>query len=93
MYKKLFMFLDQMILDLFTRELFPIVCIWKNASVLPMAPAPVNSINTLKQSQQRHGIVKCIKEPAAERKIKPMFTFRLSTIQDETTTVTENYPT
>ena len=34
----------------------------------------------------------CIKEPAAERKIKPMFTFRLSTIQDKTTTVTENYP-
>ena len=93
MYKKLFMFLDQMILDLFTRELFPIFCIWKNASVLPTAPAPVNSINTLKQSQQRHGIVNCIKEPAAERKIKPMFTFRLSTIQDETTTVTENYPT
>ena len=82
-----------MIPDLFTRELFPIFCIWKNASSLPMAPAPVNSINNLKQSQQRHCIVNCIKEPAAERKIKPMFTFRLSTIQDETTTVTENYPT
>ena len=82
-----------MILDLFTRELFPIFCIWKNASVLPMAPAPVNSINTLKQSQQRHCIVICIKEPAAERKIKSMFTFRLSTIHDETRTVTENYST
>ena len=93
MYKKLFMFLNQMILDLFTSELFPIFCIWKNASALPMAPVPVNSINILKKSQQRHCIVNCIKEPAAERKIKPMFTFRLSTIQDETTTVTENYPT
>ena len=130
MYKKLFVFLDQMILDLFTRELFLIFCIWKNASALPMAPAPVNSINTLKlersrwkfctgwsltcwrvscflyfvpapvdsintlkQSQQRHCIVNCIKEPVAERKIKPMFTFRLSTIHDETTTVTENYST
>ena len=82
-----------MILDLFTRELFPIFCIWKNASALPMAPAPVNSINTFKQSQQRHCIVNYIKEPAAERKIKPMFTFCLNTIQDETTTVTENYPT
>ena len=82
-----------MILDLLTRELFPIFFIWKNTSALPMAPAPVNSINTFKQSQQRHCIVNCIKEPAAERKIKPMFTFRLSTIQDETTTVTENYPT
>ena len=81
-----------MILDLLTRELFPIFCIWKTASALPMAPAPVDSINTLKQSQQRHCIVNCIKEPAAERKIKPMFTFRLSTIQDKTTTVTENYP-
>ena len=82
-----------MILDLFTRELFPIFSIWKNASASPMTPAPANSINTLKQSQQRHCIVNCIKEPAAERKIKPMFTFCLSTIQDETTTVTENYPT
>ena len=69
-----------MILDLFTRELFPIFCIWKNASALPMAPAPVNSINILKQYQQRHCIVNCIKEPTAERKIKSMFTFRLSTI-------------
>ena len=58
-----------------------------------MTPAPANSINTLKQSQQRHCIVNCIKEPAAKRKIKSAFTFRLSSIQDETTTVTENYPT
>ena len=90
MYKKLFMFLNQMILDLFTRELFPIFGIWKNASALPMVPAPVNSINNFKQSQQRHCIVNCIKEPAAERKMKSTFTFRLSTIQDKTTTVTEN---
>ena len=82
-----------MIFDLFTRELFPIFSIWKNASALPMAPAPAKSINTLKQSQQRHCIVNCIKEPAAERKLKSMFTFRLSTIHDETTTVTENYST
>ena len=66
---------------------------WKKASALPMAPAPVDSINTLKESQQRHCIIICIKEPAAEGKIKPMFAFRLSAIQDETTTVTENYPT
>ena len=59
-----------MILDLLTREVFPIFCIWKNASALPMAPAPVNSINTFKQSQQRHCIVNYIKEPAAERKNK-----------------------
>ena len=83
------MFLNQMILDLLTRELFPICSIGENASALPMAPLN----NTLKQSQQRHCIVNCIKEPAAERKIKAMFSFRLSTIQDETTTVTENYPT
>ena len=82
-----------MILDLLTRELFPIFCIWKNASALPIAPAPVNSINTLKQSEQRHCIIECIKEPAVERKIKSMFTFRLSALQDETTSVTENYPT
>ena len=82
-----------MILDLLTRELFPIFCIWKNASALPMAPAPVNSINTLKQSEQRRCIIECIKEPAVERKIKSMFTFRLSALQDETTSVTENYPT
>ena len=82
-----------MILDLLTRELFPIFCIWKNASAFPMAPAPVNSINTLKQSEQRHCIIECIKEPAVERKIKSMFTFRLSALQDETTSVTENYPT
>ena len=82
-----------MILDLLTRELFPIFCIWKNANALPMAPAPVNSINTLKQSEQRHCIIECIKEPAVERKIKSMFTFRLSALQDETTSVTENYPT
>ena len=89
MYKKLFMFLNQMILDLLTRELFRIFCIWKNASALPMAPAPVNSINNLKQSQQRHCTVNLIKEPATERKIKSMFTFCL--IQDETAAVTENY--
>ena len=82
-----------MILDLLTRELFPIFCIWKNASALPMAPAPVNSINTLKQSEQRYCIIDCIKEPAVERKIKSMFTFRLSALQKETTSVTENYPT
>ena len=82
-----------MILDLLTRELFPIFCIWKNASALPIAPAPVNSINTLKQSEQRHCIIECIKEPAVERKIKSMFTFRLSALQDQTTSVTENYPT
>ena len=82
-----------MILDLLTRELFPIFCMWKNASALPIAPAPVNSINTLKQSEQRHCIIECIKEPAVERKIKSMFTFRLSALQDETTSVTENYPT
>ena len=93
MYKKLFVFLNQMILDLFTLELFLIRSIGKNASALPMAPSPANSINALKQSQQRHCIVNCIKEPAVERKIKSMFTFRLSTIKDETTTVTENYPT
>ena len=87
------MFLNQMILDLLTRELFPIFCMWKNASALPMTPAPVNSINTLKQSEQRHCIVERIKEPAVERKIKSMFTFRLSALQDETTSVTENYPT
>ena len=69
-----------MILDLFTCELFPIFCIWKNASALPMAPAPVDSINTLDQSPQRHYIVNDIKKPAAEGKIKLMFTFRLSTI-------------
>ena len=93
MYEKLFMFLNQMILDFLTRELFPIFCMWKNASALPMTPAPVNSINTLKQSEQRHCIIECIKEPAVERKIKSMFTFRLSALQDETTSVTENYPT
>ena len=93
MYKKLFMFLNQIILDLLTRELFPIFCIWKNASALPMAPSPVNSLNTLKQSEQRHCIIECIKEPAVERKIKSMFTFRLSALQDETTSVTENDPT
>ena len=82
-----------MILDLLTRGLFPIFCMWKNASALPMTPAPVNSINTLKQSEQRHCIIECIKEPAVERKIKSMFTFRLSALQDETTSVTENYPT
>ena len=82
-----------MILDLLTRELFPIFCMWKNASALPMTPAPVNSINTLKQSEQRHCIIECIKEPAVERKVKSMFTFRLSALQDETTSVTENYPT
>ena len=87
------MFLNQMILDLLMRELFPIFCMWKNASALPMTPAPVNSINTLKQSEQRHCIIECIKEPAVERKIKSMFTFRLSALQDETTSVTENYPT
>ena len=77
------MLLNQMILDLFTREcLVSIFSIWKNASALPMASAPANSINTLKQSQQRHCIVICIKEPAAERKIKSMFTFRLSTIHN-----------
>ena len=42
MYKKLSMFLNQMILDLFTRELFPIFSTLKNASTLPMAPAPAN---------------------------------------------------
>ena len=82
-----------MILDLLTRELFPIFCMWKNASALPMTPAPVNSINTLKQSEQRHCIIECIKEPAVQRKVKSMFTFRLSVLQDETTSVTENYPT
>ena len=82
-----------MILELLTRELFPIFCMWKNVSALPMTPAPVNSINTLKQSEQRHCIIECIKEPAVERKIKSMFTFRLSALQDETTSVTENYPT
>ena len=82
-----------MILDLLTRELFPIFCMWKNASALPMTLAPVNSINTLKQSEQRHCIIECIKEPAVEKKIKSMFTFRLSALQDETTSVTENYPT
>ena len=87
------MFLNQMILDLLTRELFPIFCMWKNASALPMTLAPVNSINTLKQSEQRHCIIECIKEPAVEKKIKSMFTFRLSALQDETTSVTENYPT
>ena len=90
MYKKLFMFLNQMILDLFTRELFPIFYIWKNANALPMVPAPVNSINNFKQYQQRYCIVNCIKEPAAEGKMKSMLTFRLSTIQDKTTTITEN---
>ena len=77
------MLLNQMILDLLTREcLVSIFGIWKNASALPMTPAPANLINTLKQSQQRHCIVNCIKELAAERKIKSMFTFRLSTIHN-----------
>ena len=77
------MLLNQMILDLLTLEcLVSIFSIWKNASALPMAPAPANSITTLKQSQQRHCIVNCIKEQAADRKIKSMFTFRLSTIHD-----------
>ena len=77
------MLLNQMILDLLTREcLVSIFGIWKNASALPMTLAPANLINTLKQSQQRHCIVNCIKELAAERKIKSMFTFRLSTIHN-----------
>ena len=44
---RLFMFLNQMILDLFTREFSSIFSIWKNASAFPMAPAPPNSINTI----------------------------------------------
>ena len=43
MYKKLFVFLNEMIFDLSTREFFPIFNIWKNESALPMAPAPANS--------------------------------------------------
>ena len=46
MYKKLFMFLNQVILDLSTREFFLLCSIWKNESVLPMAPAPANLTNT-----------------------------------------------
>ena len=46
MYKKLFMFLNQMILDLSTCEFFLLFSIWKNESALPMAPAPANSTNT-----------------------------------------------
>ena len=43
MYKNPFMFLNEMTFDLSTREFFPIFNIWKNESVLPMAPAPANS--------------------------------------------------
>ena len=43
MYKKLIMFLNEIIFDLSTREFFPIFNIWKNESALPMAPAPTNS--------------------------------------------------
>ena len=43
MYKKLIMFLNEMIFDLSTREFFPIFKIWKNESALPIAPAPANS--------------------------------------------------
>ena len=44
MYKKLIMFLNEMIFDLSTRQFFPIFNIWKNESALPMVPAPSNSI-------------------------------------------------
>ena len=43
MYKKLIMFLNEMMFDLSTREFFPIFKIWKNESALPIAPAPANS--------------------------------------------------
>ena len=43
MYKKLIMFLNEMIFDLSTREFFPVFNIWKNESALPIAPAPANS--------------------------------------------------
>ena len=40
------MFLNQMILDLSTREFFLLFSIWKNESALCMAPTPANSTNT-----------------------------------------------
>ena len=43
MYKKLFMFLNEMIFDLSTREFFPIFNMWKNERTLPMAPTRANS--------------------------------------------------
>ena len=43
MYKKLLVFLKEMIFDLSTLEFFPIFNIWMNESALTMAPAPVNS--------------------------------------------------
>ena len=53
MYKKLFMFLNQMILDLSTREFFPIFNIWKNESALPMAPAPANSTKAASETSSQ----------------------------------------
>ena len=76
------MLLNQMILDLFTRECLSIFSIWKNVSALPMAPAPANSITTLNNHNKGIVLINCIKEPAADRKIKSMFTFRLNTIHD-----------
>ena len=47
MSKKLFMFLNQMILDLSTREFLLLFSIWKNESAFPMAHAPANSTKSL----------------------------------------------
>ena len=51
------MFLNQMILDLSTREFLLLFSIWKNESAFPMAPA--SAIQQIKkpsrQSQQRPG--------------------------------------
>ena len=49
MYKKLIMFLNEMIFDLSTREFFPIFKIWKNESALPIE-APANSIKAASEA-------------------------------------------
>ena len=41
------MFLNQMILDLSTREFLLLFSMWKNESAFPMAPAPANSTKSL----------------------------------------------
>ena len=47
------MFLNQMTLDLSTREFLLLFSIWKNESALPMAPAPPIQQTPSKNSQQR----------------------------------------
>ena len=49
MYKKLIMFLNEMIFDLSTREFFPIFKIWKNESALPIEAA-ANSIKAASEA-------------------------------------------